>query len=99
MPTEAKIVEVFVRDLLGAGITDVTAVGLGLARIHGRLSGLRWHCVAPQNPLRQPQEVLAEDYLREALIRLNPEIAARPDRTKTLDRVLAEEGRDVFSHG
>ncbi len=33
-----------------------------------------------QNLPRQPHEVLVEDHLREALIRLNPEIAAQPDR-------------------
>jgi type I restriction enzyme R subunit len=34
---------------------------------------------------RQIQEVLVEPWLREALIRLNPEIAAQPDRA---DEVL-----------
>jgi len=30
---------------------------------------------------RQSGDVLVEPWLREALVRLNPEIAARPDRT------------------
>src|SRR5439155_25001409 len=45
-----------------------------------QLSGLGWHFLAPQNLARQPHEVLAEDHVREALIRLNLEIAAQPDR-------------------
>ncbi len=78
---EANTVEAFVRDRLCDGITDHTAVGAGLARRHGALSGLGWHYLAPQNLGRQPQEVLVESHLREALMRLNPEIAAQPDRT------------------
>ena len=78
--TEANTVEAFVRDRLCGGITHHTAVGPGLARRHGQLSGLGWHFLAPQNLPRQPHEVLVEDHLREALIRLNPQIAAQPDR-------------------
>ena len=77
---EANTVEAFVRDRLCGGVTHHTAVGPGLARRHGQLSGLGWHFLAPQNLPRQPHEVLVEDHLREALIRLNPEIAAQPDR-------------------
>jgi type I restriction enzyme R subunit len=78
--TEASTVEKLVRDLLCGGVTHHTAVGAGLARKSGRLSGLGWHFLAPQNLSRLPQEVLVESHLREALIRLNPEIAAQPDR-------------------
>jgi len=77
---EANSVEAFVRDRLCGGITHHTAVGPGLARRHGQLSGLGWHFLAPQNLPRQPHEVLVEDHVREALIRLNPEIAAQPNR-------------------
>jgi type I restriction enzyme, R subunit len=69
-----------VRDRLCGGITHHTAVGPGFARHAGQLSGLGWHYLAPQNVPRQLHEILAEDHLREALIRLNPEIAAQPDR-------------------
>jgi type I restriction enzyme R subunit len=41
---------------------------------------LGWHFLAPRNLARQPHEVFVETHLREALIRLNPEIAAQPDR-------------------
>lgn len=77
---EANAVESFVRDRLCGGVTHHTAVGAGLARRQGRVSGLGWHFLGPQNLRRQLHETLVEDHLREALIRLNPEIAAQPDR-------------------
>jgi type I restriction enzyme, R subunit len=77
---ESNTVEAFIRDRLCGGITHHTAVGPGLARHRGALSGLGWHFLAPQHIGRLPQEVLVESQVREALIRLNPEIAAQPDR-------------------
>jgi len=77
---EANAVEAFVRDLLCGGITHQTAVGPGLARRTGQISGLGWHYLSHENLPRQPQEALVEDHLSEALIRLNPTIAAQPDR-------------------
>ncbi len=77
---EANTVEAFVRDLLCGGITHHTAVGPGLARRSGQISGLGWHYLSHENLPRQPQEALVEDHLSEALIRLNPTIAAQPDR-------------------
>ena len=56
------------------------AVGPGVARKSGELSGLGWHYLAPTNIPRQPHEVFVEDWIRDTLIRLNPEIAAVPDR-------------------
>jgi type I restriction enzyme R subunit len=78
--TEANTVEAFVRDRLCGGITHHTAVGPGLARRVGQLSGLGWHFLESQNLPRQPHEAMVESHLREALVRLNPEIAAQPDR-------------------
>lgn len=40
----------------------------------------RWSYVPAAQIPRQPGEVMVEPWLREALIRLNPEIAAQPDR-------------------
>ena len=77
---EANTVEAFIRDLLCGGGTHHTAVGPGLARRAGQLSGLGWHYLSHENLPRQPQEALVEDHLRDALIRLNPVIAAQPDR-------------------
>ena len=79
---EANTVEAFIRDRLCGGITHHTAIGPGLARRSGQISGLGWHFLAPQDLPRQLHEVLVEDHLREALIRLNPEIAAEPDRAE-----------------
>jgi type I restriction enzyme R subunit len=42
--------------------------------------GVGWHYVAPAFLPRQPQDVMIEDYVRAALIRLNPGIAAQPER-------------------
>ncbi len=78
--TESNTVEAFVRDLFCGGVTHHTAVGPGLARRRGSLAGLGWHYLAPQHLPRQAHEVLVEDHVREALVRLNPEIAAQPDR-------------------
>ena len=78
--SEANTVEAFVRDRLCGGITHHTAVGPGLARRHGQVLGLGWHYLAPRKLSRQPHEVLVEAHLREALIQLNPEIAAQPER-------------------
>ena len=78
--TESNTVEALVRDILCGGVTHHTAVGPGLARRHGALSGLGWHYLGAQQLPRQAHEILVEDHVREALIRLNPEIAAQPDR-------------------
>lgn len=83
--TEASTVENLVRDRLTGGVTHHTAAGPGLARRNGRLSGIGWHYLAPAALPRHPHEVLVEDWVRDALIRLNPEIAMVPDRA---DEVL-----------
>src|SRR5512144_1275207 len=77
---EANTVEAFVRDRLCGGITHHTAVGPGLARRLGAVSGLGWHYLIASDVPRQPHEVFVEDWLRDALIRLNPEIGEAPDR-------------------
>ena len=70
--TESNTVEALVRDILCGGVTHHTAVGPGLARRHGALSGLGWHYLGAQQLPRQAHEILVEDHVREALIRLNP---------------------------
>ena len=77
---ETNTVEAFVRDLLCGGITHQTAVGPGLARRAGQISGLGWHYLSAENLPRQPQEVLVEEHLHDAIIRLNPSITAQPNR-------------------
>ena len=82
---ESNTVEAYLRDLLCGGVTHHTAVGPGLARRTGKLSGLGWHYLAPSDVPRQTHEVFAEPFVREALIRLNPEIGQNPERA---DEVL-----------
>jgi type I restriction enzyme, R subunit len=77
---EANTVEAFVRDLLCGGISQNTSVSTGLARLAGQISGLGWHYLDAENLPRQSQEALVEEHLRDALIRLNPTVAIRPDR-------------------
>ena len=85
--TEANTIGVHVRDLLCGGVTHHTAAGPGLARRNRQVSGLGWHYLAPGGVPRQPHEVFVEPFVREALLRLNPEIATTPDRA---DEVLYE---------
>mgnify|MGYP002777901806 FL=1 len=85
MFTESSTVESFLRDLLSGGPGTHTAVGPGLARRRGKLAGLGWHHLPSAQLPRQLHEVLVEAWVREAMIRLNPEIAAVPDRA---DEVL-----------
>ena len=77
---EPGALEVFVRDRLCGGVTHYTAAGPGFARRKGRVSGLGWHFLAPRTLARLPYEVMVERHVREALIRLNHEIAAQPGR-------------------
>ncbi len=48
--------------------------------IRDHLQKIGWEYVPRSRLPRSESDVLVEPYLREALIRLNPEIAARPDR-------------------
>jgi type I restriction enzyme R subunit len=81
MFNESNTVEAHLRDLLcGAVALRPAPLSLGLARSGGRIIGLGWHYIGPANLPRQPQEVLVEAHLRDALIRLNPDIAANPGR-------------------
>ena len=50
-----------------------------------QLSSLKWRFVAAEELPRQHSDVLVESMVRDALIRLNPEIKAQPDRA---DEVL-----------
>ena len=76
---EANTVEAFIRDRL-AGLAGPTSVSPGFVREARGIYGFGWHFVGPADLPRQPQEALVEPYLREALIRLNPDIAANPSR-------------------
>ena len=71
----------FVTVLCG-GVTHHTSVGEGLAQRRGQTSGLGWHYLAPTYIPRQTHEAFITPFVNEALVRLNPEIAAQPDRVE-----------------
>ena len=79
--TESNTVEGYLYDLL-SGPTKPVAVNVvqepesHYGRSH---KGLGWRRIASADIPRQTQEVLVEKWVREALIRLNPEIAADPE--------------------
>lgn len=85
--TESNTVEQMILDTatgLGSGagrtvLRDSLPAGWG-ASLGGNLTPPRWVYVAAAAVPRLPNEVLVEGWLREALIALNPDIAAQPDR-------------------
>ncbi|HDR9874825.1 TPA: HsdR family type I site-specific deoxyribonuclease [Burkholderia cenocepacia] len=87
MFNEANTVEAYVRDLI-AGPTKTAPANTVQEHQAGFgpcPKGIGWRYAAPAEVPRQIQEVLVEPWLREALIHLNPWIAAQPDRA---DEVL-----------
>ncbi|MBW4528518.1 MAG: HsdR family type I site-specific deoxyribonuclease [Phormidium tanganyikae FI6-MK23] len=82
MFNEANTVEAYLRNLLCGNAAANAPPDAGFSRQGRRLNGLGWYYLPPQRLSRQPQEVFIESFVREALIRLNPEIAANPDRVE-----------------
>lgn len=85
--TESNTIESYLRDLLcgpssGKALSGVAepSAAYGIAG-----QGIGWTYIPATDLPRQPQEVFCEALVRAALIRLNPEIAARPERA---DEVL-----------
>lgn len=72
--TEANTIENVIRDVL-TGQTP----GVARQRELREPYGLHWRFVATHDLPRTEQQVMVEPWLREALFRLNPEIAAQPD--------------------
>ncbi|MCX6033091.1 MAG: HsdR family type I site-specific deoxyribonuclease [Chloroflexi bacterium] len=91
MFNEQNSVENFVRDLL-CGPQPVAGARVGEPRASygaetpaARPESLGWSFLPGAQLPRATSDVLVEPHLRDALVRLNPEIAARPDRA---DEVL-----------
>lgn len=82
MFNESNTVEAFLRDQLCGGVLSHTAVGPGLARKRGDVLGAGWHFLAAKDLPRQTQEVFVEPFVRDALVRLNPEIAQDEDKVE-----------------
>jgi type I restriction enzyme R subunit len=87
MFNEANAVENFIRDLLAGKPKQTRDGGIPYGTDSAALSatGLGWRYIPYDQLPRQQTEVLVEAQLRDALLRLNPEIAAQPDRA---DEVL-----------
>ncbi len=92
MFTESNTVESMFIDLLSGPIQPAVNAPLTLRQPRalyataGRSKrGIGWHGLPSDELPRKPGDVLIEDYVRAALIRLNPSIAAQPDRA---DEVL-----------
>ena len=82
MFNESNTVEALVRDILCGKVTQTASPQPGLSRTNQKINGVGWHYLPSQNIPRQPQEVFVESFVRDALIRLNPEIAANPNRVE-----------------
>ncbi len=87
MFTESNTVEAYLYDLLSGPEKSTPDNGVREPNpTYGRRhKGLGWHRISSAEISRQHQDVLVESWVREALIRLNPELAAQPDRA---DEVL-----------
>jgi type I restriction enzyme R subunit len=87
MFNESNTVEVFIRDLLCGPqpVTQRVVEHLTPYRAGRAGRGAGWHYVPAAQLPRRPNDVFVEDYVREALIRLNPSIAADHSRA---DEVL-----------
>jgi type I restriction enzyme, R subunit len=79
---EANSVENFIRDLLAGKPVQVRDNRAAYGRDSAALSaiGLGWQYIPSDKLPRQASEVLVEVQLRDALVRLNPEIAEQPER-------------------
>jgi len=82
MFNEENTVEQMVLDTLCGGVTS-NMVAEELGSYGGEIKG--WRFVSAEKLQRQHSDVLVESMVRDALIRLNPEIKAQPDRA---DEVL-----------
>ena len=89
MFNELNSIENFIRDILCSSASSQNQVaearGTYMPGKSQTWRGLGWEYIPPSDLLRQAGDVLVETHLRDALVRLNPEIAEQPDRA---DEVL-----------
>jgi len=81
MFNESNTVEAYLYDLLSgpAKVAPANVVQESISTYGRTHKGLGWRRITSADFPRQTQEVLVEKWVREALIRLNPEIAADPE--------------------
>jgi type I restriction enzyme, R subunit len=91
--TESNTVEQMILDALssrsgsGALVVREAAPGWG-GSLDGELRPTKWEYVVATEIPRKGNEVMVESWVRQALIQLNPEIAAQPDRGDEVIYVL-----------
>jgi type I restriction enzyme R subunit len=81
--TESNTVEQMILDAasgLAGTPRRIAQQDLPLYRKDSGGAPVRWEYLPPDRVPRQPGEVMVEAWVKEALVKLNPEIAARPDR-------------------
>jgi len=78
--SEASTVENLIRDLLSRIPPRANGSGAGPQKTRMITGGAGWEYRDVNIIPRQPQDVMVEEWVRDALIRLNPEIASIPDR-------------------
>ena len=76
--TESNTVEALVRDILCGGVTHHTAVGPGIARRHGTLSGLGWHYLGVFDDVAQAIQ-FDEKGITRVVTNLNELVGALPE--------------------
>src|SRR5215208_4690363 len=109
MFNEQNTVENFIRDVLCGAPHPATGGGRGVGQIGeeaapyiplGRNSrGSGWYYVSALSLPRRINDVFIEAYLRDALIRLNAEIAEVPDRAEQVIQKLRAITLSVRSDG
>jgi type I restriction enzyme, R subunit len=77
---ESNTVEAYIRDRLAGPVSHSQPEIVRETGPDANPGGLGWRYISPAELPRQPQEVLAEPWVKEALLKLNPAIAERPDR-------------------
>jgi type I restriction enzyme R subunit len=83
MFTESTTVEQMILDGVTAPLAaGETQQGYKIDSLGRELRPARWDYVPATGLPRQSSDVMAEPWVREALIKLNPEIAAQPDRAE-----------------
>lgn len=80
MFNESNTVEAYLRDLLAGPPKPPPASRLDGCAYGVSPKGTGWHYLPPPDVPRQIRDIFVEGWLRDALLRLNLEIAAEPDR-------------------
>ena len=85
--TESNTVEQMILDVVapdgyatGGALVSRETPSLSSGSVGTSLRPVRWDYMPAVQLPRQPGDIMVEPWVREALIRLNPEIAAQPDR-------------------